>query len=86
MAMGDAYGLTTCIACDVYRAMQGNMAMGDAYGPSVASSPFSLSASPLIPYYSSNSDLPVRVDVLDYYGQLASGRCHAGDVQQCSGQ
>lgn len=52
---------------------QANRVSDAGYGPAVGSSPFALRAPHRVPYYSSNSDLALGVDVLDYYGQVASG-------------
>lgn len=52
---------------------QGNQVLEGSYGERVASSPFSLSAPSFLPFYSSNADMAVSVNVLDYYGQTASG-------------
>ncbi|GFH22681.1 predicted protein, partial [Haematococcus lacustris] len=64
VAQRDALG-----PCDEW---EGNTAEG-GYGPAVASSPFALSAPPVVPFYTSGDDLTVQVDVLDHYSQVVSG-------------
>ena len=59
--------------CPPIRPSQGNRAASGGYGPIVASSPCALAAPKLVPFYDSVADMALSVDVLDCYGQLATG-------------